>query len=306
MRTMSRVFDRTSSHWVRYSEYEWKTGEDGKYYLTPGKDAKPKIYDPMKEYEAIVVDAMNIGRMCMEKQPDKAIRHKIREFALKYGLFGLMTALSTTPTFMDYEAVYLPKNHFIKAETMGTMEYLNLFFPFGGLDLKKNGVESVWNIGGDRTMIALAMTMADKPTAVNMCFQREYAERYDWMKQQFTDWVFTLTTSILYYEDYDKIDEDTRNLYRQSMAAFDGIAPTYHIALLDKPTIIWDFHSLLLGIQMMFSFMLTDEKRPLRICRHCTKAFVASRPSAVFCSPQCKNQHNVYKSRAKKKDSDKE
>ena len=114
--------------------------------------------------------------------------------------------------------------------------------------------------------------------------------------------MFTLTTSVLYYEDYDLIDEDTRNLYRQAMAAFDGIAPTYHIALLDKPTIMWDFHSLLLGIQMMFSFMLTDDKRPLRICKHCTKAFVASRPSAVFCSPQCKNQHNVYKSRAKNKD----
>ena len=31
-----------------------------------------------------------------------------------------MTALPTTPSFMDYEAVYLPKNHFIKAETMET------------------------------------------------------------------------------------------------------------------------------------------------------------------------------------------
>ena len=132
-----------------------------------------------------------------------------------------------------------------------------------------------------------------------MCFQREYAERYDWLKQQFTDWVFTFSTSVLYYEDYDKTDEDTRNLYRQSMAAFDGNAPTYHIALLDKPTIVWDFHSLLLGIQMMFSFMLTDEQKPLRLCKHCTKAFVASRPSAVFCSPRCKNQYNVYKSRAK-------
>ena len=109
-------------------------------------------------------------------------------------------------------------------------------------------------------------------------------------------------TSVLYYEDYDKTDEDTRNQYRQSMAAFDGNAPTYHIALLDKPTIVWDFHSLLLGIQMMFSFMLTDEQKPLRLCKHCTKAiFVASRPSTVFCSPRCKNQHNVYKSRAKEK-----
>ena len=133
-----------------------------------------------------------------------------------------------------------------------------------------------------------------------MSFQREYAERYDWMKQQFIDWAFTYVNSMLYYEDYDTLNEDTRRLMQQSMAAFGGNAPTYHIALLDKPTIIWDFHSLLLGVQMMFSFMLTDSKNPIRLCRHCTKAFVASRPSTVFCSPQCKNKHNVYKSRAKK------
>ena len=51
----------------------------------------------------------------------------------------------------------------------------------------------------------------------------------------------------------------------------------------------------------MFSFMLTDSENPIRFCKHCTKAFVASRPGAVFCSPPCKNKHNVYKSRAKNK-----
>lgn len=30
-------------------------------------------------------------------------------------------------------------------------------------------------------MIALAMTMSDRPMAVNMSFQQEYAERYDWL-----------------------------------------------------------------------------------------------------------------------------
>lgn len=299
---MNISLDRMNAHWVRYSDYEWKPDEKNILYLTPTKDAEPEIYDPMKEYEEIVVCAMNIGRLCMGKKPDEEIQAAIRDFALKYGLLGLMTALPTTPTFMNYEAVHLPKNHFIKAETMNTLEYVALFFPFGGIDLKKRGLNSLWNIEGDRSMMALAMTMSDKPMAVNMGFQREYAEQYDWMKQQFVDWIFTLTTSDLYYEDYDLLDEDTRNLYRQAMAAFDGIAPTYHIALLEKPTIIWNFHSLLLGLQMMFSFMLTDDKRPLRICRHCTKAFVASRPSAIFCSPQCKNQHNVYKSRAKSKD----
>ena len=48
-------------------------------------------------------------------------------------------------------------------------------------------------------MIALTMTFMDEPMAKNMSFQREYAEPYDWVAQQFKDWAFTLTTSILYY-----------------------------------------------------------------------------------------------------------
>lgn len=98
------------------------------------------------------------------------------------------------------------------------------------------------------------------------------------------------------------MDDMQKNLYRQGMAAFGGIAPIYHIELLDRPTIVWDFHSLLLGVQMMFSFMLTDEKSSLKVCKHCGKAFVASRPNSVFCSGKCKNRYNVYKSRAKDKD----
>lgn len=303
---MRNLFERTSSHWVRYSEYEWRTAKDGTLYLVPAKNAQPGIYDPLKDAQQIVLDALNIGRLCMGKKPDGEIQKAIQSFAVKYGLFGLMTALPTTPNFMEYEAVYLPKNHFIKEETMTTEDFLALFFPFDKPDVIKHGIESMWNIENDRAMMALAMTMSDKPMAVNMCFQREYAERYDWLKQQFTDWIFIFSTCMLYYEDYDINDEDTRNLFRQSMAAFDGNAPTYHIALYDKPTIIWDFHSLLLGIQMMFSFMLTDDAKPLRLCKHCMKVFAASRPSNHFCSPECKNRYNVYKSRAKKNNPDDE
>ena len=143
-------------------------------------------------------------------------------------------------------------------------------------------------VSGDRTMIALTMTFADEPMAKTMSFQREYAEPYDWIAQQLKDWAFTLTTSILYYHDYDSLDEGTRNLYRKAMAAFGGIAPSYHIELLEKPTIFWDFHSLLLGIQMMFSFMLVDEARPLRLCKHCQKVFMSSRANAAFCSARAR------------------
>ena len=272
---MKNLFEQSRSHWVRYDRYELKTAADGKRYITPGKNTKPDIYNPLKEAPGIVLDALNVGML-------------------------MMTALPTTPSFMDYEAVYLPKNHFIKAESMETEDYLALFYPFDQLDLVKKGIESRWSVSGDNMMVALTMTFINEPMAKTMSFQREYAEPYDWVAQQFKDWAFTLTTSILYYNDYDLIDKDTRNLYRMGMAAFGGIAPSYHIELLDKPTIYWDFHSLLLGIQMMFSFLLVDGEKPLRLCKHCQKVFLSSRSNSAFCSPRCKNQYNVYKSRGKK------
>ena len=262
---MKNLFEHSRSHWVRYDRYELKTAADGKRYITPRKNAKPDIYNPLKEAPGIVLDALNVGMLMMNRRSEDEVEKAILAFVTHYGLLGLMTALPTTPSFMDYEAVYLPKNHFIKEESMATEDYLALLYPFDKLDVVKKGVESSCNVSGDNMMIALTMTFMDEPMAKNMSFQREYAEPYDWVAQQFKDWAFTLTTSILYYNDYGSIDEDTRNLYRKAMVAFGGIAPSYHIELLEKPTIYWDFHSLLLGIQMMFSFMLVDDAKPLRL-----------------------------------------
>lgn len=39
---MKNLFERTSSSWVRYSEYEWTAAEDGTLYLTPTKTAQTK------------------------------------------------------------------------------------------------------------------------------------------------------------------------------------------------------------------------------------------------------------------------
>ena len=171
---------------------------DGKRYITPGKNAKPDVYNPLKEVPNIVLDALNVGMLMMGRKPEAEVEKAIMEFVTRYGLLGLMTALPTTPSFMDYEAVYLPKNHFIKEESMVTDKYLSLFYPFDQLDLVKKGIESTWNVSGDRTMVALTMTFMDEPMAKNMSFQREYAEPYDWVAQQFKDWAFTLSTSILY------------------------------------------------------------------------------------------------------------
>jgi hypothetical protein len=41
------------------------------------------------------------------------------------------------------------------------------------------GIQVRWNVSGDKEMLALAMTFSNGPMALNMSFQREYAESYD-------------------------------------------------------------------------------------------------------------------------------
>ena len=286
---MKNLFKHASSNWVRYDRYEWKKDKNNKYYIIPAPDATPQIFDPLKDYKPMVLDALNIGLM-IRRSSQRKIREAVMAFVHKYGLLGLMTALPTTPKFVDYRAVYLPVNHFIREETMDTTKYLELFFPFQKLDFKKKGKDSAWFIGDDRPMLALALTFRKEPEAQIMCFMRNYAERYDWLVQVFQDWSFTFLSSFLYYEDYDEMEEETREIYRAGMVAFEGIAPEYHIELKDRPTMVWDFHSLLLAIQMMFSFMLVDETSTLKLCPNCYKAFFAENEYDVYCSSECEKQ----------------
>lgn len=159
---MKNLFKHASSSWVRYDRYEWKKDANNKYYITPAPDAVPKIYDPLREYKPMVLDALNIGLMIRTSSKRK-VREAIMAFVTKYGLLGLMTALPTTSQFIDYKAVYLPTNHFIREEVMDTEEYVSLFFPFQKPDFKKKGKDSAWFIGDDRTMLALALTFQKEP-----------------------------------------------------------------------------------------------------------------------------------------------
>lgn len=137
----------------------------------------------------------------------------------------------------------------------------------------------------------LALTFRKEPQAQVMCFMRNYAERFDWLEQTFQNWSFTFLSSFLFYEDAADMDEDTRNIYWQGMVAFGGIAPSYHVELRERPTIVWDYHSLLLAIHIMFSFMLADEASRLKLSKSCMKAFFVKDDTQEFCSAECENEY---------------
>ena len=297
VRLLKNVFEHANFYWVRYSVYELKHDESGILYIVPAQDAAAEIYNPLENTVKMILDALNVGMCSIQRKPDEYVRKSVMEFVSSYGLLGIMTALPTTPYFMDYKAVYLQRNHFLKVESMTTEEYLSYFFPFGKLNVEKNGDEYQWDVKADQDMKALALTFSKEPTAMNMSLQRLYAERYDWVLLQLKDLAYNLLGSFLYYEDYPKLDETQRALYRQSVSAFGSNAPSYHVALLDRPTIVWDYYSLLSGLQMMANMMLADEEHPVRLCRNCQKVFIAGNPNQRFCCSECADEFSVRGSR---------
>ena len=67
---MNNLFAQSRSHWVRYDRYETENRRrDGKRYITPGKNAKPDIYNPLKESSDMVLDALNVGMLMMNRSP---------------------------------------------------------------------------------------------------------------------------------------------------------------------------------------------------------------------------------------------
>ena len=234
---MNKLFEYANSIWVKYSDYVITENSDGVKYLQPAPNAMPQPYDPIEQFDNIALDAVNVGRLCMSREAAEGEKHEaIREFALKYGLLGIMTALPTTPRFLKYENVFFPVNHFIREESMPVISYMDEFFPFKKLDIRKKGPEYNWDIEGGKEVVLLGMLRDGRPDETYMTFQREYAERLDWMKEQFIDWAFNLVTVFLYYEDKDVLTETQKEFYKQSMAAFDGLTPTYHIGLMDDRT----------------------------------------------------------------------
>lgn len=105
----SNLFQKTSSNWVRYDKYEWKEDAEGILYITPAPDAKVSLYNPLKDSEQMVLKAVNLGLMCMDKNNTQE---------------------------------HLQKNHFIKGESMTTEKYLSYFFLFNKIDFvkKRDGI----------------------------------------------------------------------------------------------------------------------------------------------------------------------
>ena len=178
---------------------------------------------------------------------------------------------------------------------MPSKEFAKLFFPFDEKLNENPNPNKAYRKDDGSLMVSLAVR--NKPKAIEMAYQRTYAEPLDWLYTQFKDWAILYYATIAHNQEKDAREAE---FYREVIAAYDGQVPSFHLEIFDKiPVMVWDFHSLMAVIHLVFGLLVTDDKQPLRSCKYCNRAFIAQHPKAEFCTHGCKNKFNVYKSRGK-------
>lgn len=298
VKKVNSIIDNSVSYHTKYSNYRFIECE-GILYIAPTSDAELKFYDVFKVADKILVDALTVGRICIENDSDIVIQSFIKNFVRKYGLLGIITDLATTPLFMEFDEVYLMKNLFINKDKMKTSEYLKYFAPFTDWDFESLKKEGQWDFKGELKFKIFGNP--HEPIATTFESLPIYAERYDWLKSIFSSFAYNFNNTTAFYEKYDVMNDEEREFYSRCAGFFERISPTYYVELTDRPIIRWKSNSLLTMLRMIFALKLTDSKKSLRRCKHCRRAFICSRPNQVFCTEKCKNQYNVYNHRKKKK-----
>ena len=106
---MKNLFEHTSSPWIRYKRsYEYRTAEDGTLYIAVSADAKPEMYNPMKDAGITLYWLLSISvcRSCI-KAPEDELKSMVLRFINSYGFSGFMTALPTTARNLSPMNLYI-------------------------------------------------------------------------------------------------------------------------------------------------------------------------------------------------------
>ena len=289
--------------WFKYNDYEMIELE-GKHYITPKETSKVSMYDPFDVSDEILVDILMIGRY-IEKNDIASSNDKIMEFVKKYGLLGELTYLPLNTDIVAQNKVYLPKQNLVSGqETMSAYDYIELFLKCKKKQkvvMRKNARGEILELSIENEMNPLAIV--DRPGEYAVVFSRAYSECLVWIM----DYARTLYLTFEAIENYSKVqDAYTKQIYDNRIANFNPSKIACKVLMGnkkdDKPVLEWNFNSLKLAIDTMFALNETTERKTVKMCKHCGKPFSSDNVKAEYCSPQCRNQANVYKSRAKNKE----
>lgn len=83
---LKNIFPSLNAMWVRWSAYEIAEVLNGRYIM-PSTDATALPYSSTENLQALLTDALNLGKTVYQKSDD--LEHACLTFVQKYGLLGL-------------------------------------------------------------------------------------------------------------------------------------------------------------------------------------------------------------------------
>lgn len=254
--------------YVRYSEYEIKDNNQGERVVIPARTAQPETYDPIENTEEILTALLNTGRLMKDATVEKTEK-LILDFVNRYGLLGAIAELPLNKDFYNRELVFIDENLFISSGIMATEGFEDLFFKKG------------------KQKITKTFKLDDYIKSKN------YSEPITWIAEYIHELYEILLLSVKYKTEPESVEFLLNNRLKTNIR--------YRLTVTDRIQMQYEFHSLMGILNFTMTNLLSADGSPLKICKHCQKAFISQNKRAEFCSERCRNQFNVYKSRAKAK-----
>ena len=274
----------------KFEEYEIKVINNIKYVV-------PKIleihrtnyslidFDDYKENDKPLIDFINLGKLSIE-QKDKTDK-LLLEYVNQYGLLGLIHDFPVNRYYtLDKEILLKEFNYINNSDCFSIMkivDYFKIFFPIATDEEIKELLEKI-----NKNIYEHSMEKFISPKINNLLFENEkYYEQVD-MIIKYAQFMYNTLTELKKdngeYINTREINKLESNHIRVNLE-YDGL--TIHIRSLKE------------YIDENFKLYAIQEKKYLKFCKHCGKAFIANNPKALYDTFSCKNQENVYNSRAR-------
>lgn len=279
----------------KFEEYEIKVINNVKY-VVPKFDSNSYMnyslisFDDYKENDKPLIDFINLGKLSFENEEDTD--GLLLDFVNKYGLLGLIHNLPVNRYYTLDKKVLLKefnnisgKEYYDAFYTMEIVDYFKVFFPTATDKEIEKLIEK-----SNKLICMRSMEKFITPELNELYYKNEkYYEQVD-MIVSYAQTLYNILKE-LKKEDgenihYSLIEKLESNHIRTNLE-YNGI--TIHVRSLKE------------YIDEDFKLFAIEEKKYLKLCKHCGKAFTAPNPKTEYDTFSCKNQENVYKSRARNK-----
>ncbi len=251
-----------------YSEYEIIENKPGERVIIPVRTSQLETYDSIETAEEILIALLNTGRSMKDVTPEKA-EELILDFVNRYGLLGAIAELPLNKDFYNHELVFIDDNLFTASGIMSTKDFEDLFF-----EKAKPKITKSFNL-------------------TDYIKSKNYSEPITWIAEYIHELYEVLLLSVKYKTEPDAVSFLLNDRLKTNIR--------YRLTVTDRIQMQYEFHSMIGVLNFTMANLLSAEGSPLKICKHCQKTFISQNKRAEFCSERCRNQFNVYKSRAKAK-----